>query len=98
MSQRLPKRHRTHQLEAESVLEIQNAIPSTWVYRTPEYDYGIDGEVEIFDDEGIATGNKFLVQLKATDQEKLSKALKLRLRIETKIKIINRTPTNLTAP
>ena len=83
MSQRLPKRHRTHQLEAESVLAIQNAIPSTWVYRTPEYDYGIDGEVEIFDEEGLATGNKFLVQLKATDQKKLSMALKLRLRIET---------------
>jgi hypothetical protein len=83
LSHRLPKRHRTHQLEAESVLAIQNAIPSTWVYRTPEYDYGIDGEIEIFDDEGIATGKKLLVQLKATDEKNIKKALKLRLRIES---------------
>jgi uncharacterized heparinase superfamily protein len=78
LSHRVPKRHRTHQLEAESVLAIQNAIPSTWVYRIPEYDYGIDGEIEIFDDKGLATGKKFLVQLKATDEQNIKKALKFR--------------------
>ena len=46
---RLPKRHRNHQLETESVREFQSLLPSTWVYRTPTDDYGIDGEVEIFD-------------------------------------------------
>ena len=79
---KLPKRHRNHQLETESVREIQSKLPSTWVYRTPTDDYGIDGEVEIFDDEGIATGKKFLLQLKATDEEDLEKALKLRLPVE----------------
>ncbi|MCG9745650.1 DUF4365 domain-containing protein [Shewanella sp. Isolate8] len=79
---KLPKRHRNHQLETESVRELQSKLPSTWVYRTPTDDYGIDGEVEIFDDEGVATGKKFLLQLKATDEGDLKKALKLRLPIE----------------
>lgn len=79
---KLPKRHRNHQLETESVRELQSKLPSTWVYRTPTDDYGIDGEIEIFDDEGVATGKKFLLQLKATDEGDLEKALKLRLSVE----------------
>ena len=79
---KLPKRHRNHQLETESVRELQSKLPSTWVYRTPTDDYGIDGEVEIFDDKGFATGRKFLLQLKATDEDNLNKALKLRLPVE----------------
>lgn len=79
---KLPKRHRNHQLETESVREFQSKLPSTWVYRTPTDDYGIDGEIEIFDDEGVATGKKFLLQLKATDEGDLEKALKLRLPVE----------------
>lgn len=79
---KLPKRHRNHQLETESVRELQSKLPSTWVYRTPTDDYGIDGEIEIFDDEGIATGKRFLLQLKATDEGDIEKALKLRLPVE----------------
>jgi tetratricopeptide (TPR) repeat protein len=79
---KLPKRHRNHQLETESVRALQSKLPSTWVYRTPTDDYGIDGEIEIFDDGGIATGKKFLLQLKATDESDLEKALKLRLPVE----------------
>lgn len=79
---RLPKRHRNHQLETESVRAFQSRLPSTWVYRTPADDYGIDGEVEIFDDEGVATGKKFLLQLKATDKADIEIALKLRLLVE----------------
>lgn len=79
---KLPKRHRNHQLETESVRELQSKLPSTWVYRTPTDDYGIDGEIEIFDDEGIATGKKFLLQLKATDESNVERALKLRLPVE----------------
>lgn len=79
---KLPKRHRNHQLEAESVRELQSKLPSTWVYRTLTDDYGIDGEIEIFDDDGTATGKKFLLQLKATDESDLKKALKLRLPVE----------------
>ena len=74
-----PQRPRQHQLETESQNCFQNAIPSQWVFRTLDKDYGIDAEVEIFDDSGFATGYKFLVQLKATDEKDIGKALRLRL-------------------
>ena len=73
----MPKRPRQHQLEAESRAAIRAAVPSRWAYRDLTEDYGIDAEVEIFDEEGLATGEKFLVQLKATDEPDLGKALKL---------------------
>lgn len=73
----MPKRPRQHQLERESRAAIRVAVPSTWVYRDLEQDYGVDAEIEIFDDAGMATGAKFLVQLKATDQGDLRKALRL---------------------
>lgn len=79
---KLPKRSRTHQIEELSVDKFKSLLPVAWVYRIPTHDYGIDGEVEIFDDEGYSTGKKFLVQLKATDECDLKKALKLRLSIE----------------
>lgn len=78
MNNHMPKRPRQHQLEAESRASIRMAIPSGWVYRDIDQDYGIDSEVEIFDQSGQATGAKFLVQLKATDEPVLRKALRLR--------------------
>ena len=75
----LPSRPRQHQLETESRNHFQSAIPSRWVYRSLDQDYGIDGEVEIFNEYGTATGNKFLVQLKATDEKNIKNALRLRL-------------------
>ncbi len=78
-SARLPNRPRQHQLETESRNAFRSAIPSVWVFRDLDQDYGIDGEVEIFEDSGETTGLKFLVQLKATDQI-LSRALRLRVR------------------
>jgi hypothetical protein len=77
MNLQMPKRPRQHQLEAESRASIRSAIPSRWVYRDLDQDYGVDSEVEIFDQSGYATGNKFLVQLKATDEPDLQKALRL---------------------
>ena len=62
-----PKRPRSHVLETESRQSFESAIPSEWVYRRKEDDYGIDGEVELFDDSGKTTGLLFYVQLKATD-------------------------------
>lgn len=73
----MPKRPRQHQLESESRAAIRAAIPSVWVYRDLEQDYGVDSEIEIFDEAGVATGAKFLVQLKATDEPNLQKALRL---------------------
>lgn len=62
-----PKRSRSHELETESRIAFEAALPSSWVFRPIVPDYGIDGSVEIFDEKGEATGNQFLVQLKASD-------------------------------
>ncbi len=73
----MPKRPRQHQLEAESRAMIRTTIPSRWVYRDLDQDYGIDSEIEIFDENDLASGAIFLVQLKATDEVSLNKALTL---------------------
>ena len=74
----MPQRPRSHQLESESRAAIRSAIPPVWVYRDLDQDYGVDSEVEIFAENGSATGIKFLVQLKGTDEPILHKALRLR--------------------
>lgn len=76
-----PKRTRSHQLENESIMALESAIPTEWLYRRLSQDYGIDGEVEIFNGEN-ATALKFLVQLKATDEKNLSKALSITLPLD----------------
>jgi tetratricopeptide (TPR) repeat protein len=73
----MPQRPRAHELESESRIALEKALPSGWLFRRLEQDYGVDGEVELFDDEKQATGQKFLVQLKATDEPKLARALKI---------------------
>lgn len=52
------------------------------VFRSVENEYGIDGEVEEFEDEQ-ATGLRFYVQLKATDEADAAKALKARVKLST---------------
>ena len=74
-----PKRPRSHALETESRTAFESTLPNNWVYRRKEDDYGIDGEVEIFDDDGQTTGLLFFVQLKATELENRN----IRIRIET---------------
>ncbi|MCB1417995.1 MAG: DUF4365 domain-containing protein [Notoacmeibacter sp.] len=75
----MPKRSRSHQLEAESIRRFEQALPSRWVCRRKDQDYGVDLEVEVFDDRNEATGLIFLVQIKATDDpaEALSVAMKM---------------------
>ncbi len=63
----MPTRVRPHELEDESIRRFEDALPPRWVYRRKSPDYGIDGEVEIFEADGRATGLSFLVQLRATD-------------------------------
>lgn len=63
----MPKRPKEHQVEDLSVLALRRILPREWVYREKSHDYGIDGEIEIFDENGYATGVLFYVQLKATD-------------------------------
>lgn len=79
----MPRRPREHQLETESRVAFHAAIPSAWVCRDLNEDYGIDAEVELFDAKGEATGEKFLVQLKATDESALAKALRVSIPVDT---------------
>lgn len=76
----MPKRSRSHILEDESINRFRGALPPGWVYRIKTPDYGIDGEVEIFDDNGSSTGLSFNVQLRATDD--IRKADRVRLEID----------------
>lgn len=63
----MPKRTKEHQVEDLSITAIKSILPREWVYREKSHDYGIDGEIEIFDKNDSATGILFYVQLKATD-------------------------------
>lgn len=70
----MPQRSRTHQLEDKSINEFRRLLPEQWVCREKGRDYGVDLEVEIFGNDGQATGYFFNVQLKATDDaEKFDK-------------------------
>ncbi len=55
-------------LEDESRLFFKKSLPEFWVCRDKTDDYGIDCEVEIFNDNGTTTGLVFWVQLKGTDE------------------------------
>lgn len=61
----MPQRPEQHQLETASRIAFEGVLPNGWVFREMKPDYGIDGEVEIFEN-GTATGITFKVQLKAT--------------------------------
>ena len=73
----MPKRPRAHQLEEESWKAFNNVIPNYWILRKPQPDYGIDAEIEIFEQLGSSTGIMFLAQLKGTDTKTLSLSLPL---------------------
>lgn len=78
----MPKRPREHVVAEESRRRFEGVLPPEWVPRTVTDDYGVDQVVEVFED-GEATGLQFGVQLKATDQRSLPKALKIAFRRET---------------
>jgi tetratricopeptide (TPR) repeat protein len=58
-------------------------LPPRLVFRETNPDYGIDGEVEEFDESDEATGRRFYVQLKATDETKFPDALRERIKNTT---------------
>lgn len=63
----VPRRPRSHVLADEAVFEASRLL-SRWVVREPTRgDYGVDAEIEIFDDGGEATGLTFKAQFKGTD-------------------------------
>ncbi|MFS1946253.1 DUF4365 domain-containing protein [Vibrio lentus] len=60
-----PQRTDAHRLEEMSKRFFSSSLPIEWTSETPEYDYGVDLKVDIFDGNG-ATSKKLLVQLKAS--------------------------------
>lgn len=76
----MPTRARSHILEEQSIRRFVDALPSGWVYRGKSPDYGIDGEVEIYNDDGSATGLTFHVQLRGTDN--VARADRVRLKVD----------------
>lgn len=79
----MPKRPRTHSLEDESKNKLRLLLPERWVFRDKTHDYGIDGEIELFDENDNATGLMFYVQLKATDSKLCSVIHSVSMDIET---------------
>lgn len=64
----MPRRPRSHALEAESRVAFRACCPSHWVVEDVNPDYGLAMRVSVFDArDGTATGLGFAVQLKATD-------------------------------
>ncbi|KQI70677.1 hypothetical protein AN191_16560 [Loktanella sp. 5RATIMAR09] len=55
-------------------------LPDAWVLRRKDKDYGVDLEVEVFDDHGRSTGLMFFVQLKATDD--ITKAQSVPMKVD----------------
>jgi tetratricopeptide (TPR) repeat protein len=78
----MPNRPRSHQLEDESITFLKSIIPDSWVYRDLKPDYGLDGNIEIFDDSGNSTGLMFFVQIKGTDEHNKNNALSFRLNLD----------------
>jgi tetratricopeptide (TPR) repeat protein len=77
----MPTRPPQHQLEDLSRTAFEALVKKwNWVFRSKQPDYGIDGEVEVFDKGRKATGDLFLVQLKAV--EKLEGAPRISLLLE----------------
>ena len=65
----MSKRVRNHVIETESIRKVEQTIPSIWVCRPIDIDYGHDLLVEIFTDHGASTGLTFYVQSRGTDDE-----------------------------
>lgn len=61
-----PRRPDAHRLEEASRRYFAQCLPGNWTAEKPEYDYGIDLRVDIFEADA-ATGLELLVQLKASD-------------------------------
>lgn len=75
----MPKRTRTHQLETESIIKFMSLIPTSWVCRKKDHDYGVDVEIEVFNDDDTATGLLAFAQLKATDNAALKDKVSIEL-------------------
>lgn len=64
------KRTEQHIIDSEAQLILKSFIPSSWVLREQDQDYGIDSEIEVFNN-NLSTGIIFKVQLKGSRGFKL---------------------------
>lgn len=71
------KRHRNHVLEDLSLTALKQLLPPIWVVHSFHTDYGIDVQVEIFENNGNSTGLRIYGQLKATDKSEAEDVLAL---------------------
>ena len=78
----MPSRVKQHQLEDISRSKYSLSLPRQWVMRDKDKDYGIDAEVEIFNENGDTTGLVYWVQLKATETKDKKASRKLDLKID----------------
>ena len=69
MGKRRPKQH---QIEDDACEQFESSLPKSWLHRRQDKDYGIDREVEIFENEE-STGIIFKVQIKGTESPKFIK-------------------------
>ncbi len=72
----MPTRPIQHELEEASRIAFESLV-APWLYRRKTPDYGIDGEVEIFDERKKASGLQFLVQLKAEQRARRQTSIPL---------------------
>lgn len=72
----MPKRTRSQRIAEKSRRALEERLDERFLFRNEPEDYGIDGGVEEFDADDKATGLRFPVQLKATDGDDHSTALK----------------------
>lgn len=58
MNKKMPKRNIAHQLETLSRNKFKSLLPEQWItnFSGEDKEYGLDGEVEIFTNEGNARG------------------------------------------
>jgi len=64
------QRPEQHEIDELAQRQFRNAFPASWVVREQPKDYGVDYEVEVFD-EGVSTGIVFKVQLKGTQEPRV---------------------------
>lgn len=69
MTDRMPQRVREHQLADEAQAEFAYRVrrPHQFLPTSAQHEYGIDGHLELFDGSGSATGLRFPIQIKGTD-------------------------------
>lgn len=65
---KFPVRSQQHITEDISLSILRDILPSQWIVRPGEKDYGLDGEIEIIFDDGLVKGNVFRFQAKGHDK------------------------------